>query len=152
MTDQTAIATPPVLEGLPASIRLFERLQGSALVLGWANATLIYRQELHDRLSPFVFTAALCMISALVFFLIARISRRRSTRCKWILIVLSAAGVAPWFALLRHTGATQIGATQIGAIQINVILSLAQGALQFGSCALLVAADSRAWFASREND
>jgi hypothetical protein len=142
MTDQTASATPPVLEGLPASIRLFERLQVSGLVLGWANATLTYRQVLHDRLSPFVFTVALCTISALVFFLIARISRRRSTRCKWILIVLSAAGVAPWFALLQRTG----------AMQINVILSLAQGALQFGSCALLVAADSRAWFASREND
>ena len=146
MTDQTATATPPMLEGLPASIRLFERLQGSGLVLGWVNATLIYRQVLHDRLSPFVFTVALCMVSALVFFLIARISRRRSTRCKWILIVLSAAGVAPWFALLQRTGA------MTGAIQINVVLSLAQGALQFGSCALLVAADSRAWFAGREDD
>jgi len=147
MTDRTAIATPPVLEGLPASIRLFERLQGSGLVLGWVNATLIYRQLLHDRLSPFVFTTALCTISALVLFLIARISRRRSTRCKWILIVLSAAGVAPWFTLLRHTGAIQAG-----TIQINGILALAQGALQFGSCALLVAADSRAWFAGREED
>ncbi len=116
-------------------------------MLGWANATLIYRQLLHDRLSPFVFTVALCMISALVFFLIARISRRRSTRCKWILIVLSAAGVAPWFALLQRAGATSTG-----AIEINLVLSLAQGALQFGSCALLVAADSRAWFAGREDD
>lgn len=147
MSDQTATATPPVLEGLPASIRLFERLQVIGLMLGWANATLTYRQVLHDRLSPFVFTVALCMISALVFFLIARISRRRSTRCKWILIVLSAAGVGPWFALLQR-----IGATDMGGMQINVFLSLAQGALQFGSCALLVAADSRAWFAGREDD
>jgi hypothetical protein len=32
------------------------------------------------------------------------------------------------------------------------MLALAQGALQFGSCALLVAADSRAWFAGREDE
>ena len=147
MTDQTATATPPMLEGLPASIRLFERLQGSGLVLGWVNAALTYRSgAARDSLSPIAFAIALCMVSALVFFLIARISRRRSTRCKWILIVLSAAGVAPWFALLQRTG------TMTGAIQINVVLSLAQGALQFGSCALLVAADSRAWFAGREDD
>jgi hypothetical protein len=37
-------------------------------------------------------------------------------------------------------------------MQVNGVLSLAQGALQFGSCALLVAGDSRAWFASREDD
>jgi hypothetical protein len=141
MTDQTASATPIPMGGLPASIRLFERLQGSALVIGWANATLTYRQVLHDRLSPFLFTAALCTLSAVVFLLIARISRRRSTRCKWILIVLSAVGVAPWFALLQHTG----------TLQLRSFLSLAQGALQFGSCALLIAADSRAWFASRED-
>ena len=142
MTDQAAPATPPALDGLPPSIRLFERLQIGALVIGWANATLTYRQVLHDRMNPFLFAAALCALSALVFLLIARISRRRSTRCKWILIVLSAAGIAPWFALLQRTG----------AMQVNGVLSLAQGALQFGSCALLVAGDSSAWFASREDD
>ena len=77
-----------------------------------------------------------------MFLLVARISRRRSTRCKWILIVLSAVGIAPWFALLQRTG----------SMQVNGLLSLAQGALQFGSCALLVAADSRTWFASRDDD
>jgi hypothetical protein len=50
--------------------------------------------------------------------------------------------VGPWFALLHHAGAVHLQST----------LSLAQGALQFGSCALLIAADSRAWFASREDD
>jgi hypothetical protein len=142
MTDQTASGTPLPLNGLPASIRLFERLQISALVIGWANATLAYRHVLHDRLNPFLFAAALCALSALVFLLIARISRRRSTRCKWILIVLSAAGIAPWFALLQRTE----------AVPLHGMLALAQGALQFGSCALLVAADSRAWFAGREDE
>jgi hypothetical protein len=141
MTDQAASATPVPMDGLPASIRLFERLQVTALVIGWANATLTYRQVLHDRMNPFLFAAALCALSALVFLLIARISRRRSTRCKWILIVLSAAGIAPWFALLQRSG----------PLQLQGALSLAQGALQFGSCALLVAGDSRAWFASRED-
>ena len=128
--------------GPPGSIRLFERLQGTALVLGWANAALTYNHLLRGRLSPIVFAIALCTVSGLVFFLVARISRRGSTRCKWILIVLSALGVAPWFALLRHGG----------VIHLETLLALAQGALQFGSCALLVTADSRQWFANREDD
>ncbi len=132
----------PTDGGPPGSIRLFERLQGTALVLGWANATLTYNHLLRGRLSPIVFAIALCTVSGLVFFLVARISRRGSTRCKWILIVLSALGVAPWFALLRHGG----------AIHLETVLALAQGALQFGSCALLVAGDSRQWFANREDD
>ena len=128
--------------GPPPSIRLFERLQGTALVLGWANAALFYHHFLRGRLSPIVFAIALCTVSALVFFLVARITRRQSTRCKWILIILSALGVAPWFALLRHGG----------VIDLRTLLSLAQGALQFGSCALLVTGDSRAWFGGREDD
>ena len=117
-------------------------MQGTALVLGWANAALIYNHLLRGRLSPIVFAIALCTVSGLVFFLVARISRRGSTRCKWLLIVLSALGVAPWFALLRHAG----------AIQLETVLALTQGALQFGSCALLVTGDSRRWFAGREED
>jgi hypothetical protein len=132
----------PLDGGPPGSIRLFERLQGTALVLGWANAALTYNHLLRGRLSPIVFAIALCTVSALVFFLVARISRRGSTRCKWILIVLSALGVAPWFALLRHDG----------TIQLETALALAQGALQFGSCALLIARDSRLWFAVHEDD
>jgi hypothetical protein len=128
------------MDGLPPSIRLFERLQVSALVVGWANASLTYRDVLHDRVNPFLFAAALSALSALVFVLVAGISRRRSTTCKWLLIVLSAAGVAPWFTLLRHSGALNLHGT----------LSLVQGTLQFGSCILLIAADSRAWFASSE--
>jgi hypothetical protein len=132
----------PAVGGPPGSIRLFERLQGTALVLGWANAALTYHHLLRGRLSPIVFAMALCTVSALVFFLVARITRRGSTRCKWILIVLSALGVAPWFALLRHGG----------EIHLETMLALAQGALQFGSCALLVAGDSRRWFIAHEDD
>jgi len=141
MTVNVASGSSLPPDGPPGSIRLFERLQGTALVIGWANAALTYHDVLRGRLSPILFAAALCTVSALVFFLVARISRRRSTRCKWLLIVLSAAGVGPWFALLHHTG----------ALQLQSVLSLAQGALQFGSCALLIAADSRAWFAGRED-
>ena len=126
----------------PASIRLFERLQGCALVTGWANAGLTYRDLLHGRVNPLLFAAALCALSALVFFLVARISRGGSLQCKWILIVLSAIGVGPWFALLQHTGATHL----LGA------LVLGQGALQLGSCVLLMGSDSRAWFAGREDE
>ena len=129
-------------DGPPPSIRLFERLQGTALVLGWANAALAYNHLLRGRLSPIVFAMALCTVSGVVFFLVARISRRGSTRCKWLLTVLSALGVAPWFALLRHGG----------TLGLDNILLLAQGALQFGSCALLVAGDSRLWFAGHEDD
>ncbi len=128
------------MDGLPASIRLFERLQIGALVVGWANASLTYRDVLHDRINPFLFAAALSALSALVFLLVAHISRRRSTTCKWILIMLSAVGVGPWFTLLRHGG----------AVNLHGALALLQGTLQFGSCLLLIAADSRAWFASRE--
>jgi hypothetical protein len=141
MTFNLASGPSVPMDGPPGSIRLFERLQGSALVIGWASATLTYHNVLRDRLNPILFAAALCTISALVFFLVARISRRKSTRCKWILIVLSAAGVGPWFALLQHGG----------TVHLQGMLSLAQGALQFGSCALLIAADSRAWFAGRED-
>lgn len=142
MTDNASAARMGAsqLDGLPPSIRLFERLQVSALVVGWANASLTYRDMLHDRVNPFLFAAALSALSAVVFGLVAGISRRRSTTCKWILIVLSAAGIAPWFTLLRQSGALNLYGT----------LSLIQGTLQFGSCLLLIAADSRAWFASRE--
>jgi hypothetical protein len=130
------------MDGPPSSIRLFERLQGTGLLIGWANAAIAYHDVLRGRLSPIVFAMALCMVSALVVFLVARISRRRSTRAKWILIVLSALGVGPWFALLHHTG----------PLHLHSVLSLAQGALQAGSCALLITADARAWFAGRAED
>lgn len=128
--------------GPPGSIRLFERLQVLGLLIGWANAAIAYHDVLRGRLSPIVFAMALCLVTALVAFLVARISRRRSTRAKWILIILSALGVAPWFALLRHTG----------PLHLHSVLSLAQGALQAGSCALLITADAREWFASRADD
>jgi hypothetical protein len=131
-----------VRDGPPASIRLFERLQGSALVIGWGNAGLTYHYFLHGRVNPILFAAVLCAVSALVFFLVARIGRRGSIRCKWTLIVLSAIGAGPWFALLQHAGAAHL----------HSALALGQGALQLGSCVLLMAGESRAWFAGREDD
>jgi hypothetical protein len=132
----------PSANGPPWSIRLFERLQGASLAIGWANAAMTYRLLLHDHVDPILFAAVLCSVSALVFFLVALISRRGSAACKWILIILSAAGVGPWFALLQH----------IGSAHIHSTLALGQGALQLGSCALLIACDARAWFAGHAED
>ena len=126
---------PPI----PYPIRLFERMQITALVIGWASATLTYRTVLHDRLSPFVFMTALVTVSMVVAILVFRITRRRSSTCKWILIVLSALATAPWFALLRRTG----------VVDYAGVLSLFQGALQVASLGLLVRPSARAWFASR---
>ncbi len=146
MTDNIArdssVPAPSVpASGLPDSIRLFERLQGSALVVGWANATLAYHDLLRDRVHPLLFATALCALSAVVFVLVALISRRHSVSGKWILIVLSAVGIGPWFLLLQH----------IGTVNLPGLLLLAQGALQFGSCALLMASDSQAWLAGRDD-
>jgi hypothetical protein len=141
MTDNIARDPSVPASGLPDSLRLFERLQGSALVVGWANATLAYHDLLRGHIHPLLFATALCALSAVVFVLVALISRRHSARCKWILIVLSAVGIGPWFVLLQH----------IGTVNLPGLLLLAQGALQFGSCALLMAGDSQAWFAGRED-
>jgi len=140
MTDNIARDPSVPAAGVPDSIRLFERLQGIALVVGWANATLAYHDLLRGRVHPLLFASALCALSAAVFVLVALISRRHSTYGKWILIVLSAAGIGPWFVLLQH----------IGTVNLAGLLLLAQGALQFGSCALLMAGDSQAWLANRD--
>ncbi len=130
-----AESPPPI----PYSIRLFERVQISAMVVGWANATFTYRTVLHGRISPIIFLIALMTVSVVVAMLVFQITRRRSLTCKWVLIVLSALGTAPWFALLKHTG----------VVDYAGILSLLQGALQVASLGLLVTASARAWFVSR---
>jgi len=138
----SGVPLPASTGGPPPAIRLFERLQGTALVLGWANAALVYHHLLRGRLSPILFAMALCTVSAVIAFLVFRITRRQSTHCKWGLIVLSALGVAPWYALLHHSG----------TLHLDTVGQLAQGALQFGSCVLLVSGQAREWFAGREDD
>ena len=142
MSVDTLSEASVLQDGPPWSIRLFERLQGSALVIGCANAGLTYHSLLHSRINPILFAAALCAVSALVLLLAARIGRGGSAQCKWILIVLTAIGVGPWFALLQRTGAAHL----------HGMLALGQGALQLGACVLLMGAESRAWFAGREDD
>jgi hypothetical protein len=124
---------------LPYSIRLFERVQISVMVIGWANATLAYRTVLHDKVPAIAFLAALFATTACVALLVFQITRRRSATCKWILIVLSALAVAPWFALLKRTGVIDYAGT----------LALIQGALQIASLGLLMRPSARAWFSSR---
>jgi predicted membrane protein len=120
-------------------MRLFERVQISAMLFGWANATFTYRTVLHDKVNPISFTAMLVALTMVVALLVFHITRRRSTTCKRILIVLSALAIAPWFALLQRTG----------FIDYAGVLSLIQGGLQIASLGLLVGPSGRAWFASR---
>lgn len=129
---------PPI----PYSIRLFERTQISAVVVGWTNAALTYRLLLHERIGPLAYAAAMIALSGIVALLMFRIARRRSSICKWILVMLSAAMIAPWLALLKR----------IGVADFQGILLLFQGGLQLLALFLLVRADARAWFASRPLD
>jgi len=131
----TSIDPPPI----PYSIRLFERTQISAVVVGWINAALTYRLLLHDRIGPLAYAAAMMALSGLVAVLMFRIARRRSSVCKWILVMLSAAMIAPWAALLKR----------IGISELQGVLLLCQGGLQVLALYLLVRPDARAWFASR---
>ena len=124
---------------LPYSMRLFERMQISAMVVGWAYATFTYRTMLHGRLSAAVFISMLMVVTSVVAVLVFQITRRRNETCKWLLIVLSALATAPWFALVRRTGFVDFA----GA------LALVQGALQIASLSLLVRPSAREWFASR---
>lgn len=125
---------------IPPSIRTFERMQIVALAIGWLNATYTYRTVLHDRMSAFVFTTALITVSVVVMLLVFLISRRRSTWAKWLLIVLSAAAIAPWAALLRRSGVADWAG----------VLGLFQGGLQIVSLFYLIHPASRAWFNSVE--
>ena len=124
---------------MPYSMRLFERTQISAMLIGWAYATFTFRTVLHGKLPPVVFISLLVAVTMVVAALVFQITRRRSETCKWLLIVLSALATAPWFALVRRTGVVDFA----GA------LALTQGALQIASLGLLVRPSAREWFASR---
>lgn len=108
------------------------------MVVGWANATFTYRMLLHDKVNPILFVAALIAATAVVGLPVFHITRRRSSTCKWIMIVLSGPA-APWFGLLKRAGLVDYA----GA------LSLSQGALQIASLGLLMKSSVQAWFASR---
>lgn len=124
---------------MPYSIRLFERVQISAMVVGWAYATFTYRMVLHGKVPAIVFLSMLLAVTMIVGALVFQITRRRSQTCKWLLIVLSALGTAPWFALL----------TRVGIVDFAGMLALIQGALQIASLGLLVRPSAREWFTSR---
>ena len=128
----------PAPQDIPYSMRLFERIQISAMMIGWANATFTYRTMLHGKISPAVFIAALTTGTVVVAILVFQISRRRNDFCRWALIVLSAMATAPWFALLRRSGMVDFSST----------LALIQGGLQVLSLSLLMRPSARNWFAS----
>jgi len=123
--------------GVPLSVHAFERVQITALVAGWMTASVTYHEVLRDHVDPLVFSAELSLISAVVFLLMARISRRRCSISRWLLILLSVLCIGPWLVHLQFTGPTLA----------QIVLSLFQGALQLGACVLLIAEPSRAWLA-----
>ena len=123
--------------GLPPSIRAFERVQITALVVGWMSASMIYHNTQRFHVGPVVFTLTLAVLSALVFFLMARTSRKRCRTSRLILLILSGVCIVPWFVLLLA----------IGPFTPQGVLMMMQGGLQFGACAILVGDTARAWFA-----
>jgi hypothetical protein len=123
---------------MPPAIRAFERVQITALVVGWMSASMVYHNTQHIHLHPAAFALTLTVFSALVFFLMARTSRLRCRTSRSILLILSGVCVVPWFVLLLA----------IGPFTPQGVLMMMQGGLQFGACAILVGDTARAWFAS----
>ena len=132
-TDETDGSMPP-------AIRAFERIQITAIVVGWMNATVAYHEAFHFYLNSLVFTGVLSAISALVFMLMARASRGRCNVSRWLLIAASGLLVAPWFGLLLY----------ISPFNINGLLLMMQGGLQFAACAILLGETAHVWFATPE--
>ncbi len=132
----TSAATPGQI---PRSIHLFERLQITALAVGWVNAAVTYRSLLRARLNPYLFGMVLILISVAVVLLIHRISRRHSATGVWILVAISGLFVVPWLVLVRHLG--------VGSL--TGLLLIFQGLLQAASLALLGTHDSRLWIDER---
>jgi hypothetical protein len=124
---------------IPRSIHLFERVQISALAIGWMNAAYTYNAGLRDRVNPYLFGIALIVLSVLVVLLIHRISRRRSATAVWVLLAISGLCAVPWGLLVMAFG---IG-TWTG------FLLIFQGVLQVGSLVLLAVPDARLWIDER---
>jgi predicted membrane channel-forming protein YqfA (hemolysin III family) len=128
-------------ESLPPSIRAFERVQITSLVAGWMSASLVYHNTQHISLHPVVFALTLTVLSAVVFFLMSRTSRRRCRTSRLILLILSGVCVVPWFVLLLA----------IGPFTPQGVMMMMQGGMQFGACAILVGDTARAWFAEDQD-
>jgi hypothetical protein len=86
---------------IPRSIHLFERVQITALAVGWVNAAFTYNAGLRDKVHPLVFAAVLIVVSIAVVFLIHRVSRRHSSIGLWILVAISGLFAVPWVMLVR---------------------------------------------------
>lgn len=124
---------------IPRSIHLFERVQITALAVGWANAAFTYNTTLREKISPYLFGAALILVSVAVVLLVHRISRRRNATAVWILVALSGLFAVPWVVLVR----------QVGLGNWSGMLLVFQGLLQIASLALLAVHESRLWIDER---
>ncbi len=124
---------------IPRSIHLFERVQITALAVGWMNAAYSYNVGLRDKVNPLLFAAALIMLSVLAVLLIYRISRRRSSTAVWVLLAVSGLCAVPWGMLVRA----------FGVANWTGILLVLQGLLQIISLALLGTRDARMWIDER---
>jgi hypothetical protein len=124
---------------IPRSVHLFERVQITALAIGWVNATSTYNLSLRERINPYLFGAVLIVVSVAIVLLIHRISRRRSAMGVWLLVAISGLFAVPWVVLVRHVGLTSW----------TGMLLVFQGLLQIASLALLATHDSRLWIDER---
>lgn len=120
---------------IPRSVHLFERVQITALAVGWGNAAFTYDVGFRHKVSPYLFGAVLIVISIAVVMLIHSISRRRSATAVWVLVAISGMFALPWIVLVIRVGLTSW----------TGMLLVFQGLLQIASLGLLATHESRLW-------
>ena len=118
----------------PQPIVLFERLYLFSILLGVAS-TISYWGEL-SRLAPVASLAGVgFVLLAAMTTLVLLVSRRRSEVAKWVLVLITVAGLA--FALPSLPASIAAGP--------RGWLGIAQSLLQVAAVALLFTAPGRAW-------
>jgi hypothetical protein len=125
--------------GIPRSIHLFERVQITALAVGWINAAYTYDTTLRGKVSSLIFAAVLIVVSVAVVFLIHRITRRHSSTGVWVLVAITSLFAVPWVMLMRA----------VGFANWTSLLLIFQGVLQVASLVLLAAPEARIWIDER---
>lgn len=120
---------------MPESIKIFEKLFLGALLLGVVKSAILRPVLLGPLLAWPSFQALIMLV---IGTLVLLTSRKRSSICKWILVVLFVAGLIayiPQLWVLLQQGRPGI-------------VSIDQLAIQGFALSLLFNADSKAWFDS----
>ena len=122
----------------PPSVRLFERLFLSSLVLGVGQAWWGWEQLGERAAAAGGGEASMALLLGLTFFtqgaLALLVSRGRQASAKWVLVLLCAIGVP-----------LVIASMEAGTIVGSVPLAIVQAALQVGSLGLLFTREAREW-------